>query len=289
MTNGKLGMMLGTLALALAVAGCGGGKTIQQGEETFSIDVGLYDEALSLQVAGEYYDAIRVWKELLADQPRFAQGHYNLGVIYDYLNLVPEAIDSYERASLLVAELGDAHKADQALYNAKLGAAYLRYGMEIQAADALHAAIERDGYNPRAHFNMAGALIAQGNYDEGLIHADIAVDLFAVPDTRNASGLARTVDRNLLGKFLLRQAECHLVREEWEKARTVLERARKQCAIEVPATMWDRLNAGEAVAAGKPVPEPGFVPDTAPVPEPTPEPQPEPMPEEPGNGMGDGE
>lgn len=264
--------MLGTLALALAVAGCGGGKTIQQGEDRFSIDVNRYDEALSLQVGGDYYHAIRVWKELLADQPRFAQGHYNLGVIYDYLNMVPEAIDSYERASLLVAELGDAHKADQALYNAKLGAAYLRYGMEGEAADALHKAIERDGYNPRAHFNMAGALMAQGNYDEGLLHADVAVDLMAVPDAKNASGLARTVDRNLLGKFMLRQAECHLMREEWDKARSMLERARKQCSADIPATMWDRLNAGEAAAAGTTVPEPGYIPDPAPAPEPTPEP-----------------
>jgi tetratricopeptide (TPR) repeat protein len=238
------------VAMACLLAACGSSsKRIQQGGERLYINEGLYFEALALYDGGKFFEAIRAWKDLLDDEPRFAMGHFNLGLIYDELHMVPEAIEHYQRAAWLVEDLGEAHRADQARYNWHLGAAYLRAGLEHEATTALEAAVQRDVYNPFIHYNMAAALMAQGNYEEGLLHADTAVDLAASPDPRATSGLARTVDRNELARFILRQAECHLMRQEWEKARVALERSRDQCHVEPPASMWERLAAGEAAAA----------------------------------------
>jgi tetratricopeptide (TPR) repeat protein len=244
----KLAIILGGVVLAAFTAGCGSSKSITQGSEEFSIDEGLYFEALRLQDDGDHFNAIKAWQELLDDEPRFAQGHYNLGVLYDKLEMIPEATDHYERAVRLVEE-HDNEKAAQSKYNLNLGGAYLRRGLEHEAEAALAITIRFDPYNALAHYNMSAALLAQGNHDDALLHADIAVDLTAIPDAKSLAGLDKNVDRTELSNYLLRQAECHLVREEWAKARASLERCKNQCKVEPAPVMWDRLNAGEKAAS----------------------------------------
>ncbi|MBX3460475.1 MAG: tetratricopeptide repeat protein [Planctomycetes bacterium] len=240
----KFGVLLGGFALVCMVAACGSSRKIKQGSEEFSIDEGAYLEAMSLQDDGMYFEAIKAWQTVLKDEPRWALGNFNIALIYDQLNLVPEAIEHYELAVRWSEEHNDDANA-RALYNLHLGAAYVRASLPKEAVDALKKALATDQFNPYVHFNLSSAYIMRKDYDRALMHADSAVDLAAKP---GPGGLDESVDRAELGKFILRQAECHLERGEWEKARTALMRARKQCNVEATPRMWDAIKNGEAAA-----------------------------------------
>jgi tetratricopeptide (TPR) repeat protein len=245
----KFGTLVSVFVIGLVLAACGGpSKRIVQGDVEFTISESKYIEALKHQDDGRYFEAIQAWSSILSREPRFGQGHFNLGLVYDQLNMVPEAIEHYELAIRMAEEFNDVREA-HALYSLHLGAAYLRARLIDEGLYALQRANELDPYNPMVHYNLAAAYMARNNYDQGLIHANVAVDLLAVPDEKSTVGLAEGVDRQRLGRYLLRQAECHLLRQEWQKARITLERARDQCNADIPAHMWDRLNAGEKAEA----------------------------------------
>jgi tetratricopeptide (TPR) repeat protein len=253
----KLGMVVALLAFGAVMTACASGKSIKQGNEEFSISEAKYHEALAAQDnSQEYFEAIRAWSKVLEDEPRFAQAHFNLGVIYDKLNMVPEAMEHYELAvqyleNSLEVETDETVEppkdsaAALALYNLHLGAAYLRGGLIDEAEVALLEASKGDQWNPTVHYNLAACYMAQNHYDKGLIHADIAVDLYAKPDSKNTNKLSNDVDAERLGKYVLRQAECHLALREWEKARVALNRAKDQCHVDVPAALWAELEGGE--------------------------------------------
>ncbi|MCA8945943.1 MAG: tetratricopeptide repeat protein, partial [Planctomycetes bacterium] len=235
----KLVMAAAIVGAFVMMSACASGKTIKQGSEEFSIPEDKYFEALELQDDGMYFESIRAWTEVLDSEPRFAQGHFNLGLIYDQLNLVPEATQHYE----LAVQYAEGLKPDESLYNLHLGAAYLRSGLVDEAIEALKQALTDDPYNATIHYNLSAAYMARKNYDNALLEADTAVDLLAQPDAKRADGLNEGVDRTRLGNYLLRQAACHIAREEWDKARAGLERAEKQCGTTVPAEMWEQLDA----------------------------------------------
>jgi tetratricopeptide (TPR) repeat protein len=283
--TGKCGALIGAVVLVLMLGACGSsGKVIQQGNVEFRINEAKYFEALGHQDNSRYFEAIQAWSTVLAQEPRFALGHFNLALVYDRLRMVPEAIEHYELALRLAEEyqeVGEVH----AIFNMHLGAAYLQVQWLDEAMHALQRANTLDPYNPIVHYNLSGAYMARRNYDQGLLHANIAVDLIAVPDASSTVGLAQTVDRRRLGRYLLRQAECHLARKEWSKARAVIERARDQCDADIPANMWERLRAGEIHEAegkegrpseARPAPTPPAREPAPAEPEPQPEPQPEP-------------
>lgn len=258
-TTKKIGMAVGLLAMFVTMTACASGKSIKQGAEEFSIPGDKYYEALQLQDDGMYFESIRAWSEVLDDEPRFAQGHFNIGLIYDKLNMVPEAIEHYELAVQYAEDsrdlIGNGNPAEEdsanitasiALYNLHLGAAYLRGGLVTEAISALKKTIKDDQYNPTAHYNMAAAYMAQNDYETGLIHADIAVDLISRPDGKRATGIASDVDMTQLANYLLRQARCHLWRQEWDKAKACLERVKTQCKVEVPTEMQKQLDEATA-------------------------------------------
>ncbi|MDC1142344.1 tetratricopeptide repeat protein [Planctomycetota bacterium] len=223
-------LMLGVAAIALSVtSACGSdGYTVKQGDEEIDIDQALYNEALSLQNDGNYLKATTRWSELLAESPNFAQAHFNQGVIYERLNLVPEAINKYEVAVSLDANF---------LYHRHLGEAYLRGGLYDAAIIELEKAVELDRFSPIAHYNLSAAYLSIDSYDQALLHADAAVDLYAKPDTKNEDGLARTVDRRVLAGYLAREAECHIARKEWEKAEACKDRIENQCRQELTTSL----------------------------------------------------
>ncbi|MCG3182775.1 MAG: hypothetical protein ICCCNLDF_00841 [Planctomycetes bacterium] len=263
-TTKKLGMAAGLLAMCVMTA-CASGKSIKQGADEFSIPADKYYEALQLQDDAMYFESIRAWSEVLESEPRFAQGHFNIGLIYDKLNMVPEAIEHYELAVQAAEdsremiggdnpalEDGGNITASIALYNLHLGAAYLRGGLKDEAIEALKKSIKDDQFNPTAHYNIAAAYMARNDFETALIHADIAVDLISKPDGKRASGIATDVDMTQLGNYLLRQARCHLARQEWDKAKACLERARTQCKFDIPVDMQKQL---DEAAAAKPAEE----------------------------------
>jgi tetratricopeptide (TPR) repeat protein len=263
----KTGMAVSLLAMFVVLTACASGKSIKQGTEEFSVPEAKYHEALSLYDDAMYFESIQAWTEVLDSEPRFAQGQFNIGLIYDKLNMIPEAIEHYELAlqfqeDTMVLDGGRQMVEDQkaanaalALYNLNLGAAYLRAGLVDEAMEALNEAARLDNYNPTVHYNLSAAFIAKENYDDGLLQADIAVDLASKPSVKNDTKIDTEVDLVALGNYLLRQAECHALRGEWEKARACVDRARTQSKAEPEARLkkmladQDKLEA-DAKAAG---------------------------------------
>jgi tetratricopeptide (TPR) repeat protein len=239
---GKLGLALAVAAAAVFANACSSTRTIKQGNLEFSIKQDKYIEALALADDGQFFEAIQAWKEVLDDEPRWAMGQFNLGQLYDRLNLIPEATERYELAVKLDAE--------QAAYHLNLGTAYLRQGLTMQALAALKAAAEKDPYNHLAHYNLAGAYMALSDHDNALLHADVAVDLYARPDAKTESLLSEGVDRQMLGRMLVRQAECHIARGEMEKARQCADRIERQCRVKLPASLSDALATAPAPEEG---------------------------------------
>lgn len=205
---------------------------MQNGEE-ITIDEDKYIMALDQTRSGRLYDAIGTWKEVIADEPRCALAHFNLGQLYDKLNMVPEAMDRYEAACRF-----DPTKAD---HHANLGGIYLKMGMLKDALRELKDALGKDPYNYLIDFNLSGVYLALSDHDNALLHADKAVDLYSVPGTTE-SGLGAGVDREVLSKLLARQAECHLERGETGKARQCADRITKQCRAEVPSKLQAMLD-----------------------------------------------
>jgi len=213
-----------------------------QGKDELSINEELYIEALAHHNAMRFKPAIEAWQELIAEEPRFALAHFNLGQMYDKLDQVPDALPCYERAVQLVPDNG--------IYRLNLGSLYLRQGMARPALAELREALTRDPYNFLIDYNLAGAYLALNDHDNALIHADKAVDLYSVPGP-NESGLKDGVDREMLTRLLARQAECHVVRGEMDKARQCVDRIVNQCRTEVPVrlqTMLDKTAPGDAPA-----------------------------------------
>jgi tetratricopeptide (TPR) repeat protein len=205
---------------------------MQNGEE-ITIDEEKYIKALDETRSGRLYDAIGTWKEVIADEPRCALAHFNLGQLYDKLNMFAEAMDRYEAACRF-----EPGKAD---HHANLGGVYLKMGMVKDAMRELKDALGKDPYNYLIDFNLAGVYLAMSDHDNALLHADKAVDLYSVPGT-SESGLGQGVDREVLAKLLARQAECHAERGETDKARQCADRIRKQCRVEVPAKLQAMLD-----------------------------------------------
>ncbi|MCC6466108.1 MAG: tetratricopeptide repeat protein [Planctomycetes bacterium] len=230
----KIALTVAFVASGFVAGACASSKQVRQGNEELSIKADAYYEALSHTDNGRYFEAIQSWKVVLEDEPRFALGHFNIGQVYDQLNLVPEAIEHYEQAAQLDPGVGR--------YNLHLGTAYLRANLTKEAVQTLEKAAEQDPYNPQLHYNLAAAYMTQKNFDSALMHTDIAVDLASVPDARNESGLAKSVDRAQLARYLARQAECHIERGEFDKAGECVKRIEQQCKAEVPADLRARLD-----------------------------------------------
>lgn len=236
----KLGVAIVTGAMALVLGACGSSMNVKQGAEELSISEGDYINALSHQDDGDYFEAIESWKAVIDDEPEWALAHFNLGVLYDRLNMMPEATECYE----IAVNIADEKKLspDYAVYNLHLGAAYLRSGLTTESLAALKLAEQGDQFNPAVHYNLAACYMMMKNYDTAVLHADLAVDLTAQPGAQNETNLAPDVDRTRLTKYLMRQAECHIHRGEFEKAEIAIKRIRTQCKEEVPAGLWDLLN-----------------------------------------------
>ena len=72
------------------------------------------------------------------------------------------------------------------------------------------------------------------------------------PYTRALLRCLPTVDRERLGMYLLRQAECHIERGEFEKAKACIARVEKQCNMTVPVELTARIPAAPAEEPKRP-------------------------------------
>ena len=125
-----------------------------------------------------YQEALQPTLEGLALRPKFADGHLNLGNIYDGLKRYPEAITEFETAIRLepnMPRLADAY------YN--LGSVHLKMGSKTEAVADFQKAVSlapEDGY---VQDQLGYAYQITGNYEKAVIAHQAATRL--VPTNAN--------------------------------------------------------------------------------------------------------
>jgi tetratricopeptide (TPR) repeat protein len=115
-------------------------------------DAGLWNVGAAAAFAlGLVEDAERFWKAAVANQPDFAEAHYNLGVLNGERRNYEAAVECYTRAVAL------APKYAAALNN--LGNALKELGRLGEAEAILRRAVTVDGAGAEARNNLAQVLL----------------------------------------------------------------------------------------------------------------------------------
>ncbi|MGJ0428177.1 tetratricopeptide repeat protein [Methylobacter sp.] len=174
---------------------------LQQAEATAQSMLSKYAKApilynilgLCQQGQGKYREAVASFRKLLAIDPRIAEIHFNLGVLFTQLNDVKEAIASYRKALQLKPALTVAHfnlgtlLQGQGLLNeaaqhyqevialepgffaalGNLGTILQQQGKLEEAAQCYRRALALNA-DARGHFNLGAVLYGLGQHEEAV-------------------------------------------------------------------------------------------------------------------------
>lgn len=105
-----------------------------------------YQSGRQYQEAGEYPAAITAYEAALAIDPKFAEAHNGLGVVYALMDDYPPAIRHLTTAAGLAPLASHIHN--------NLGYAHLLQGDLADAERAIVQALQLDPENERAHTNL---------------------------------------------------------------------------------------------------------------------------------------
>jgi uncharacterized protein (TIGR02466 family) len=186
------------------------GGRLQQAEVMAQSMLGRYAKApvlynilgLCQQGQGKYREAVASFRKLLAIDPRIAEIHFNLGVLFTQLNDVKEAIASYRKAlqlkpSLTVAHfnLGTLLQAQESLNDAaqhyqkavdlepgffaalgNLGTILQQQGRLEEAEQCYRKALALNA-DARGYFNLGTVLYGLGQHEEAVRQFREAVSL----------------------------------------------------------------------------------------------------------------
>lgn len=138
--------------------------------------------------------------EVVEAEPKFAEGHYNLGVLYSDLGKSDEAVSHLERAHDLAPEKLD--------YTVALAQAYASDEKFSQARDLFKEVVSRQPNNLTAKNNLAVMSLRQGDGDEALEHVrDVLRE-----DNQNVGAL------NVLGLIYRKRNNPSLAKYAFQKA-----------------------------------------------------------------------
>ncbi len=112
-----------------------------------------FQQAVQQHQAGRLVDAIIIYRQVLAQQPRHPQAHYNLALALQDLNKTEEAIASYQRALAVNPKLAEAHN--------NLGNIFQHQERLDEAKQAYSRALEINPRLPQAQFNLGLVLKKQ--------------------------------------------------------------------------------------------------------------------------------
>jgi predicted O-linked N-acetylglucosamine transferase (SPINDLY family) len=135
-----------------------------------------FQQALQHQQAGHLVDAVIAYRQILAQQPKHPQAHYNLGLALQNLNKTDEAISSYQRAIAINPRLVEA-------YN-NLGNIFQHQEKLDQAKQAYMHALAINPNLPQAQFNLGLVLKKQNQLSQAVEHFQAALAI--VPDYAEA-------------------------------------------------------------------------------------------------------
>lgn len=132
---------------------------VRQGVAVDEVSVKLYERGVELARAGKTDQAIRMFREVLMENPSDARVYYNLGNLY-YQN------DDLNRALMQYQTAIECDKQYAAAYN-NLGVVQEALGYSDYAMDNYIAAIAIGDYEP-AHYNLAVLHTKFGNVEQAI-------------------------------------------------------------------------------------------------------------------------
>ena len=119
-----------------------------------------YDRGNAFQAQGKLAEAIDCYRRAIANQPKFADAHTNLGTALHRLGKLNEAVASYRSALSFTPDAADLH------YN--LGSAFMALGKPDKAVACFRSALSVEPDHAFAHGNLGNVLHACGNRDEAI-------------------------------------------------------------------------------------------------------------------------
>ena len=163
----------------------------------------IASQAFQHQAAGRYAEAAQGYLAVLSRAPDAWPTCYNLGLVYQHLRKLPEAVKAYQRATYLNPALAEAHN--------NLGNVFKALENHGSAIDAYRRAISLKPQLSEASYNLATMLQARGEHSA-------ANDMFRQTIAHHPTHLAAwdALYRSLLG--LRRHEEAINVFIAWEAA-----------------------------------------------------------------------
>lgn len=119
-----------------------------------------FDVAVQHHQAGRLQEAERLYRQILARNPRHAEALQNLGLIAEHAGRDDVAADLFRQATTLKPNLPEAHN--------NLGNALRRLGQRNEAIAAYSRAIDLRPDYAEAHYNLGSLLAATGRLDSAI-------------------------------------------------------------------------------------------------------------------------
>jgi len=219
-TLSTLGLTAASLGLVAGMLGCGSSQKAQKDDNREEVVeksrmeklsertgmkqevLGKFEQALSEQQK-EKPDRAKI-RELLVDvvemEPKFAEAHYNLGVLYSELEDADGAVEHLEKAHDLAPEKLD--------YTVALAQAYATDEQYSRARDLFEEVVSRQPNNLTAKNNLAVMALRQGDDEAALQHVrDVLRE-----DNQNVGAL------NVLGLIYRKRGNLSLAKYAFQKA-----------------------------------------------------------------------
>jgi len=192
---------------------------------------------------GEYWQALQQFQRYAEKHPDDSEGHFWVGTAELELQEPAKAIDSFRKA----VEINDRRGLDGAQVRVNLGNALLTLDRTDEAISEYKRALKIDPYEPRAHFNLARALLKK----DSAYHAAIAVSHLNI-----AGRLGLTLPE--IWKY---RAQAYAMTKRYEDARTQLSEYLKRLP-DTAESAEARRRVGDliAVLADPPTEKEGLVP-----------------------------
>jgi outer membrane protein OmpA-like peptidoglycan-associated protein len=117
-----------------------------------------YNQADNYRVRAQYGEAIRLLQQAIAKDPKFAEAHHRLGLVYAAMKQYAQAITAFEEALTLFT---DPRKKKETWFN--LGEAYLLTGRYADAQVVLREFLQHETQN-RTRLDMAALWLQSARY-----------------------------------------------------------------------------------------------------------------------------
>ncbi|MBA2611924.1 MAG: tetratricopeptide repeat protein [Bacteroidetes bacterium] len=130
----------------------------------------LFNQATILGDKQDYKNAEKLYLKALKADPKYVEAYDNLGLTYRRMGEYDKAIDNYKRSIELFPEGQTAHQNLAAIYGIK---------QDYKSADKEYKAMLKNSPNdPEAYFGLANSSMMQSSFDDALVNAKKALELY---------------------------------------------------------------------------------------------------------------